>query len=61
MKTIVANGHEVWAQRDCGKSAGFSNEEYKKAGAKIIDTAEEIWANCDMVAKVKEFLRKKVI
>ena len=55
VKSIVANGHEVWAQRDCGVSAGFSNEKYVEAGAKIIDTMEEMWAGCDMVAKVKEF------
>jgi alanine dehydrogenase len=55
VKSIVASGHEVWAQRDCGVSAGFSNEKYVEAGAKIIDTMEEMWANCDMVAKVKEF------
>ncbi len=55
VKSIVAAGHEVWAQKDCGKSAGFPNEKYIDAGAKIIDRAEEIWASCDMVAKVKEF------
>ena len=55
VKSIVASGHEVWAQRDCGVSAGFSNEKYIEAGAKIIDTMEEMWAGCDMVAKVKEF------
>ena len=55
VKSIVASGHEVWAQRDCGVSAGFSNEKYVEAGAKIIDTMEEMWAGCDMVAKVKEF------
>ena len=55
VKSIVASGHEVWAQRDCGVAAGFSNEKYVEAGAKIIDTMEEMWANCDMVAKVKEF------
>lgn len=55
VRSIVAAGHEVWAQRDCGKMAGFSNEKYEEAGAKIVDTATEIWANCDMVAKVKEF------
>ncbi len=59
VKTIVANGHEVWAQKDCGVLAGFSNEKYAQAGAKIVDTAEEIWANCDMVAKVKEFTAKE--
>lgn len=56
VESIVAAGHEVWAQKDCGKAAGFSNEAYKQAGAKIINTAEEIYAHCDMVAKVKEFM-----
>ena len=53
--SIVAAGHEVWAQHDCGKAAGFPDEKYIAAGAKIVATAEEIWAGCDMVAKVKEF------
>ena len=55
VKSIVAAGHEVWAQHDCGKMAGFPDEQYAAAGAKIVDTMEEMWANCDMVAKVKEF------
>ena len=59
IKSIVANGHEVLAQKDCGKSAGFSNEKYIEAGAKIVDTMEEIYAQCDMVAKVKEFTPKE--
>ena len=53
--SIVASGHEVWAEHDCGKAAGFPDEKYIRAGAKIASTKEEIWANCDMVAKVKEF------
>ena len=55
VKSIVAAGHEVWAQHDCGKMAGFPDEKYAQAGAKIIDTMEEMYAGCDMVAKVKEF------
>ena len=55
VKSIVASGHEVWAQHDCGKLAGFPDEKYVEAGAKIIDTMEEMYAGCDMVAKVKEF------
>ncbi len=55
VRTIVASGHEVWAQHDCGKAAGFPDEKYAEAGAKIVETAKEIWAGCDMVAKVKEF------
>lgn len=59
VKTIVANGHEVWAQRDCGVGAGFSNEQYVEAGAKIVDTAEEMYAGCDMLAKVKEYMAQE--
>ena len=55
VKSIVAAGHEVWAEHDCGKAAGFPDEKYIEAGAKIVATKEELWANCDMVAKVKEF------
>ena len=55
VKSIVAAGHEVWAQHDCGKAAGFPDEKYVAAGAKIVDTMEEMYKGCDMVAKVKEF------
>ncbi len=55
VKIIVASGHEVWAQHDCGKMAGFPDEKYAEAGARIVKSAKEIWAGCDMVAKVKEF------
>ena len=55
VESIVAAGHEVWAQHDCGKAAGFPDEKYEKAGAKIVNSMEEMWAGCDMVAKVKEF------
>ncbi len=55
VKTIVASGHKVLAQHDCGKAAGFPDEKYVEAGAEIVDTMEEIYAKCDMVAKVKEF------
>ena len=54
--SIVAAGHTVLAQRDCGEGSGFSNEKYESAGAEIVDTMEEIYEKCDMVAKVKEFL-----
>ena len=55
VKSIVASGHTVLAQKNCGKPAGFPDEKYIAAGAKIVDTMEEIYAQSDMVAKVKEF------
>ena len=55
VKSIVAAGHTVLAQHDCGKMAGFPDEKYVEAGAVIVDTMEEVYSKSDMVAKVKEF------
>ena len=53
-RELVANGHKVIVQRDGGKSIGLTNEMYQKAGAEIVDGAEEIFARADMIIKVKE-------
>lgn len=55
VKSIVAAGHTVLAQHDCGKAAGFPDEKYVEAGAVIAPTMEEVYAKADVVAKVKEF------
>ena len=55
VKSIVAAGHTVLAEQDCGRMAGFPDEKYAEAGAEIVSTAAEIWKRADMVAKVKEF------
>ena len=41
-RELVANGHQVMVQRDGGKSIGLTNEQYQKAGAEIVDKAEDI-------------------
>ncbi|MBR2490419.1 MAG: alanine dehydrogenase, partial [Ruminiclostridium sp.] len=52
--SIVAAGHTVKVQKDAGLGAGFANAAYEKAGAILVDTAEEIWTTCEFIAKVKE-------
>ncbi len=52
--TMIANGHEVFVETKAGIGAGFSDEEYKTAGAVILNTPAEIFACCDMVMHVKE-------
>ena len=52
--TLVADGNEVYVCRGAGYKAGFDDEDYAKAGGKLVDTNEEIYAACDFVAKVKE-------
>lgn len=50
----VLRGHEVLIQKGAGIGAGFLDEDYTAAGAKIIDTAEEVFASAEMIVKVKE-------
>ncbi len=54
VREICAHGHSVMVQTDAGMGIGASNMDYQNAGAKIIDTAEEIFANAEMIIKVKE-------
>ena len=53
-RELASNGHQVMVQRDGGKAIGLTNEMYQKAGAEIVDSAEEIFARADMIIKVKE-------
>ncbi|RFP87002.1 alanine dehydrogenase [Rhodobacteraceae bacterium 63075] len=50
----VLRGHEVLIQKGAGIGAGFLDEDYTAVGAKIIDTAEEVFASAEMIVKVKE-------
>ncbi len=50
----VARGHEVIIESGAGLGAGFDNDAYIAAGARIVDTAEEVFATADMIVKVKE-------
>ena len=55
VKSIVAAGHQVLAQHNCGAGAGFPDEKYIAAGAEIVETMEEMYARSEFIAKVKEF------
>ncbi len=46
-------GHGIIVESGAGLGAGFSDEDYLKAGAKVVKTAAETW-QCEMVVKVKE-------
>ncbi len=51
---LVKRGHTVYVQKDGGFGSGFSNDMYIQAGAKILDTIEEVYAIAEMIMKVKE-------
>lgn len=48
------DGHSVLVQRGAGLGAGFTDEDYAKAGATIVDAAADVWGKADLVVKVKE-------
>lgn len=54
VKQLVAEGHKLFVQKDAGLGSMISNEDYVRAGAKILDTAEEIYSTAEMIVKVKE-------
>ena len=51
---LIEAGHEVYVENDAGAGSGFSNDEYLKAGAKIMPSSKEIYAKADLMLKVKE-------
>ena len=54
VRELVAHGHEVWVETAAGQGIGASDADYEAAGAAIKPTAAEIFANCEMIVKVKE-------
>lgn len=54
VRQYVNEGHTVIVEKDAGVGSGITNEQYEKAGAKIIDTKKEVYAKADMIQKVKE-------
>ncbi|HOO64875.1 MAG TPA: alanine dehydrogenase, partial [Synergistaceae bacterium] len=59
VKAYVDAGHQVFVQKDGGLGSGITDEEYAAAGAKVLATAEEVWAEADMIVKVKEPLSQE--
>ncbi len=51
---FVSHGHKVLVEKSAGEGSSFGDDEYLKAGASLIDTAEEVFATADMIVKVKE-------
>jgi len=51
---LTAHGHDVYVQKDAGVGSQIEDSAYESAGAKILDSADEVWGNAEMVLKVKE-------
>src|ERR1043166_2720808 len=51
---LTTDGHEVLVQSGAGNGSGFSDDEYRAAGAKILPGADAVYDAADMIVKVKE-------
>ena len=54
VRELVRHGHEVWVETGAGLGIGADDAQYRNAGAKIVDDPHPIFAECEMVVKVKE-------
>ncbi len=59
VELLIAHGHKVIVEKNAGMGSGFPDEMYKKAGAKIVPTAQEIYNAADMIMKVKEPIKQE--
>jgi alanine dehydrogenase len=54
VERLIKLGHQYILETDAGAKAGFSDDQYARAGAEIVSTQEEVYARADMIYKVKE-------
>ena len=54
VKYLSTSGHEILVEKDAGKNIGYFDDQYIQAGAKIINTASDLYKSSEMIVKVKE-------
>jgi alanine dehydrogenase len=54
VRELVHDGHEVVVETNAGIGIGMTDTDYEAAGAKVVGTAEEVFAAAEMIVKVKE-------
>ncbi len=54
VRELVHDGHELYVESGAGEGIGMSNADYVAAGAKVIDKAADVFAEADLIVKVKE-------
>jgi alanine dehydrogenase len=54
---LTKHGHSVLVETNAGLGSGYSDQDYVKAGAEIVEQAKEVFARSDMIVKVKEPLK----
>ena len=53
-RVLCAAGHTVWIEPSAGTGSGFSDDEYRKAGARLASSKEQLFRDAELIVKVKE-------
>ncbi|HEX8559242.1 MAG TPA: alanine dehydrogenase [Pyrinomonadaceae bacterium] len=53
-RALTDAGHRVVVEKSAGEGSGFDDALYERAGAELLDSADDVWAEAEMVVKVKE-------
>src|SRR6056297_3033382 len=54
VKSFTQAGHQVFVQKSAGSGSGITDQEYSDAGASILDSAQQVYEQSEMIMKVKE-------
>ncbi len=54
VRALTAKGHKVLVEKGAGIGSGISDQDFTRAGAEIVKTADEVWKRAEMIVKVKE-------
>jgi alanine dehydrogenase len=54
VKALSQMGHKVLFQSGAGQGSGFTDEEFTRSGAQVVNSAKDVWTVADMIMKVKE-------
>jgi alanine dehydrogenase len=54
VRALTDAGHKVIVEKNAGEGSGFEDGLYQRAGATLLETADEVWAQGEMIVKVKE-------
>jgi len=57
---LTQDGHRVLIEQSAGEGSGYTDAEYERAGASIVDSADALYGETEMVVKVKEPLKQEI-
>jgi alanine dehydrogenase len=60
VRELVHSGHQVFVEKSAGAGAGIGDEAYRQVGARIVDSAEEVFSAAEMLVKVNAAMAKSM-